>query len=312
MTTMNRLILILALVGLDTLSGCVRTTRAPGTEFRDCSDCPAMTVLPPGRFAMGSPADEPQRDADEGPMHDVNLARKVAIGRHEVTRGQYAAFARATNRADSPECLSWVGDRLVPAAGRSWRDPGIPQSDDHPVVCVSWRDASAYAAWLASKTGKAYRLPSEAEWEYAARGGTSTAFAFSGGEAGACQYANIGDRRAEAAMSVWRTADCDDGVGFGTAKVGSYLPNGYGLHDTIGNVWEWVADCYRSNYDGAPTDGTAWGNGGECGSVLDRGGGFSSLLPGNLRPANRSKSPSPDLGVYTLGFRVARDMAASE
>jgi len=308
--TMKRL--ILALLCLGTLSGCVSTTLAPGAAFRDCTDCPAMMVLPSGRFAMGSPPDELQRDADEGPVQDVTFAGPFAIGRHEVTRGQYAAFARATNHADSPQCFSWSGDRLALASGRSWRDPGIPQSDDHPVVCVSWRDASAYAAWLGAKTGKPYRLPSEAEWEYAARGGTSTAHAFSGGEAGACLYANIGDRRAEAAMPAWRTADCDDGVGFGTAKVGSYRANGYGLYDTIGNVWEWVADCYRPNHEGAPSDGSAFGNGGECGNVLDRGGGFSSLLPGNLRPANRSKAPSPDLGVYTLGFRVARDLTASE
>ena len=271
-----------------------------------------MIVLPAGRFMMGSPLDEPQRDPDEGPARAVEFGRLFAIGRREVTRGEYAAFARATARVDSAQCLSWVGDRLAPSAGRSWRDPGIAQTDDHPVICVTWRDASAYAAWLATKTGKPYRLPSEAEWEYAARGGTSTAYAFSGGEAGACVHANIGDRRAQAAVSAWRTADCDDGVGFGTAQVGSYRPNGYGLYDTIGNVWEWVADCYRPNYEGAPSDGSAWGNGGECGSVLDRGGGFSSLLPGNLRPANRSKAPSPDIGVYTLGFRVARSLTASE
>jgi formylglycine-generating enzyme required for sulfatase activity len=156
--------------------------------------------------------------------------------------------------------------------------------------------------------GLVLRLPSEAEWEYAARGGTTTAYAFDGGEAGACAYGNIGDRRARAAVPAWRTADCDDGVGFGTAKVGSYRPNAFGLHDMIGNVWEWVADCYGPSHDGAPLDGSASGDGGECGAVLDRGGGFSSLGAGHLRSANRSKAPSPDQPAYTLGFRVARDL----
>jgi formylglycine-generating enzyme required for sulfatase activity len=288
-------------------------TRAPapgGETFRDCADCPSMVVLPAGRFEMGSQPDEPNRDADEGPAIEVNLGKPFAIGRFEVTRGQFAAFVRATGYVATAQCLVWTGERLEAVAGRSWRDPLIVQRDDHPVVCVSWRDATAYAAWLARSTGQSYRLPSNAEWEYAARGGTPGAYAFPGGETGACAYGNVGDRRAKAAVPAWRTADCDDGVGFGTAPVGSYAPNGFGLHDTMGNVWEWMADCYHANYAGTPTDGSAWGAAGDCGEAFDRGGGFTSLFPGHLRAANRSKAPSPDTAAYSLGFRVARDVGA--
>jgi formylglycine-generating enzyme required for sulfatase activity len=267
-----------------------------------------MTVVPAGSFTMGSPADEPNRDPDEGPTRVVTFARPFAIGIFEVTRDQYAVFVRATGRADPPACMVWTGARLELVPGKSWRDPAIAQTDEHPAVCVSWRDASAYAAWLSAKTGHRYRLPSEAEWEYATRGGVQAAYAFPGGEAGACAYANVGDRSAKAAVPAWRTADCDDGFGFGTAPVGSFRPNGFGLHDTIGNVWEWMADCFRPSFDSAPADGSTWGNGGDCGSVVDRGGGFSSLIAGNLRPANRSRAPSPDNPAYSLGFRVARDL----
>jgi len=299
------------LLCLVALAGCASAPLRVGTRFQDCADCPPMIVVPAGGFAMGSPTDEPDRDPDEGPTRMVTFSRPFAIGQYEVTRGEYAAFVRATNRPDPPQCLVWTGTRLEAVAGKSWRDAGIAQDDDHPVACVSWRDAAAYAAWLAMRTGQPYRLPSEAEWEYAARGGVSAAYAFEGGETNACAYGNIGDRRAKAAVPAWRTADCDDGIGFGTARVGSYRPNAYGLYDTTGNVWEWVADCYRPNFDGAPVDGSAWGNGGECNAVLDRGGGFSSLGVGHLRAANRSKAPSPDQPVYTLGFRIARDLAGA-
>ncbi len=269
-----------------------------------------MVAVPVGRFTMGSPPDEPNRDGDEGPAIEVSIRKPFAIGLFEVTRGQFAAFVRATGHAATTQCLVWTGERLEAVAGRSWRDPVIAQRDDHPVVCVSWRDATAYAAWLARSTGQPYRLPSNAEWEYATRGGTQGAYAFPGGEAGACAYGNVGDRSAKAAVPSWRTADCDDGVGFGTAPVGSYAPNAFGLHDTIGNVWEWMADCYHASYQGTPTDGAAWGAAGDCGEAFDRGGGFTSLFPGHLRSANRSKAPSPDTAAYSLGFRLARDLGA--
>jgi formylglycine-generating enzyme required for sulfatase activity len=277
-------------------------------EFKDCANCPPMVVVPAGQFIMGSPAVEPDRDADEGPQRPVTIAAAFAIGKYEVTRGQYAEFVAETNRQDQAGCMVWTGEKLESVAGRSWRSPLIDQTDDHPVVCVSWRDAAAYAAWLSKKTGKPYRLPAETEWEYAVRGGAEGAYAFPGGEAGACAYANVGDMSAAKSNGKWRTAPCDDGVGFGTARVGSYRANGFGLHDTIGNVWEWMADCYHPTFEGAPSDGSAWGVGGDCGTVLDRGGGFSSLIPGNLRIANRSRAPSPDNPAYSLGFRIARSL----
>jgi formylglycine-generating enzyme required for sulfatase activity len=269
-------------------------------------------VVPAGRFMMGSPDDDPQRDKDEGPVRQVTIAAPFAMGKYEVTRAEFAAYVRASGATLNSKCMVWTGETIAVVDGRSWRDPLIAQADDHPVVCVNWREAAAYVAWLSKTTGHGYRLPSEAEWEYAARGGTQGPYAFPGGENDACAYANVGDISARAVVPKWRTADCNDGVGFGTAKVGSYKPNGYGLYDMIGNVWEWMADCYRPDFTDAPTDGSAWGDGGACGVVVDRGGGFSSLIPGNLRPANRSRAPSPDNAAYSLGFRVARDLTAAE
>lgn len=285
--------------------------KSAGQSFRDCTDCPSMTIVPAGSFRMGSPDDERPRDADEGPQRAVTIAKPFAIGTTEITRGEFAKFAQATNRKTAEECVVWA-DGKIGMGKANWRSPGYAQSDDHPAVCVTWRDAEAYAAWLAKETGQPYRLPSEAEWEYAARGGTQSNYTFPGGENAACEYGNVADRSAKAVMPNWRTADCDDGVGFGTAKVGSYKPNGYGLYDTVGNVWEWVADCYRPNFEGAPTDGSAWGNAGTCGAALDRGGGWTNLMPGHLRAANRSRAPSPDNPAASLGFRVARGLTASE
>jgi formylglycine-generating enzyme required for sulfatase activity len=280
--------------------------------IQDCPTCPPMIVLPAGTFVMGSPDTEANRDADEGPATSVTIAKAFAIGRTEVTRGQFAAFVTATGYQAAQQCMVWSGAKLEMTPGKSWRDPGISQTDDHPVVCVSWRDAAAYAAWLSKTTGKNYRLPSNAEWEYAARGNTQSADAFPGGEDDACAYANIADLTAKKAVPAWRAANCDDGVGLGTAKVGSYKPNGYGVYDTVGNVWEWIADCYHPTYDGAPTDGSAWGSAAECGVAFDRGGGFSNLIQGHLRAANRSRAPSPDNPAYSLGFRVARDVTSKD
>jgi formylglycine-generating enzyme required for sulfatase activity len=297
------------------LSACITPTNKSTVVIRsiqDCPTCPRVMILPPGTFIMGSPDDEPFRDADEGPATPITIAKPFALGRTEVTRGQFAAFVAATGYEAEPRCMVWTGGKLEMVEGKSWRDPGMPQTDNHPVACVSWTDANNYVRWLSRTTGQVYRLPSNAEWEYGARGGTLSAYAFEGGENEACTYGNIGDESAKKAVPTWRTAECDDGVGLGTAPVANYKSNAYGLHDMVGNVWEWIADCYRPSYDGSPSDGSAWGAANQCGVAFDRGGGFSNLIQGHLRVANRSRAPSPDNPAYSLGFRVARDLTPTE
>ena len=273
-------------------------------SFQDCETCPQMVVVPSGSFQMGSGDDDPEREADEVPPRSVTFVSDYAIGKYEVTVAEYAAFVAATEKSDPPACLSWTGEGIGLVKGASWRAPGYPVQANSPVACVSWRDARAYTAWLSNLTGKTYRLPTEAEWEYAARGGTSTALSFPDGPEDACRYGNILDQSAKDIGFRFEPLPCDDGVAFGTAPVGSYRPNGFGLFDTVGNVWEWVLDCYHETYEGAPTDGSAFGVGSECGAVLDRGGGFSTDF---IRSANRSRAPSLDLPVYSLGFRVVRE-----
>ncbi len=290
------------------LAGCASGPPQVGDNFKDCKDCPEMVVIPAGQFEMGSPNEEEHRDSDEGPVRTVTHAKPFAIGKYEITRKQFAAFVNDTGHWGNARCLIWNGTQLAFADANSWLDPDYDVSDDHPMVCVSWWDAVAYAEWLTETTGHTYRLPAEAEWEYAVRGGTQTDYSFPGDEDNACTYANVSDLSAKADVPAWNAVNCDDGVGFGTAPVGSYLPNGFGLYDTIGNVWEWQADCYRDSFEGAPTDGAAWGNGGLCNAVLDRGGGFSNIFPGHLRAANRSKAPSPHIAVYSLGFRLVREL----
>jgi len=302
---------LLAIGAFALLSACASGPGAPGSTFKDCSDCPEMTVIPAGTFQMGAPDDEPDHGPDEGPVRTVTFAQPYAIGSTEVTRDQYQDLIEATGHWNTQGCLVWTGEKLAFDPTKSWVDPGHPVTGDHPVSCVSWWDATAYTKWLSHITGETYRLPSEAEWEYATRGGTQTAYPF-GDEINACDYGNVSDVSAKADVPQWNYIDCDDGVGLGTAPVASYLPNGYGLYDTIGNLWVWQADCYQESFAGAPTDGSAWGSGGKCGIVLHRGGGFSNVFPGHLRAANRSRAPSPHVAAYSLGFRVVRDIAVTD
>ena len=274
---------------------------APLSSFRDdCSACPEMIVVPAGTFVMGS-----DRHAGEGPAHRVQV-RQFAIGRHEVTRGEYSAFVDATGRADAVGCRV-----LNAAAGRgndpraSWRSPGFVQHDDrHPVVCVSWADARAYAAWLSGQAGAPYRLPSEAEWEYAARSGTAMQRYWGNGAIGQCAHANGADRAAAVRFADWPGAGCDDGVSY-TAPAGSYAANGFGIHDMLGNAAEWVADCWRSSYGGTqPRDGAPRGSGASCGLRVLRGGSWASS-PDDLRSAFR-ESNYANIRSHAIGFRVAR------
>lgn len=209
------------------LAGCA-TPNAEG--FRDCDDCPVMAVAPGGAFVMGAPENEAGRFPEEGPQHTVRVAA-FALSQAPITRGEYAAFVRATNRPDGAPCALMDNEgnwRETP--GLSWRNPGFEQSDDHPVACVSWKDAQAYAAWLSARTGRAYRLSSEAEFEYAARAGAATTFPWGDKAGDVCARANGFDLAARRNHPDWNSLECDDG--FATVRAirgGSWLNGARGL-----------------------------------------------------------------------------------
>jgi formylglycine-generating enzyme len=277
--------------------------------FKDCAECPEMIVVPGGRFMMGvAPAEEEREGLSESfrgrsePRRAVDVKR-FAAGRFEVTRGQYRVFAEATGHV-TDGCFVWRGGKFEHDPARDWRNPGYPQDDSHPVVCVSWNDANAYARWLSERTGRHYRLLSEAEWEYAARAGTATTRFWGDGVDRTCDYANGADvatRTHVPGASEWPGSRCDDRHAF-TAPVGSYRPNPFGLYDMLGNVWEWTQDCWNANYNGAPADASAWSTG-NCAWRVVRGGSWEDASVG-LRPAYRVGSPTV-IRVYIRGFRVA-------
>ena len=284
---------------------------APGGLFRDCPDCPEMVSIPGGRFTMGAAPGEEEREQlgepfrhRSRPQRNVTV-RSFAAGKYEITRGQYRVFAEAMKRA-SDGCFVWSGNDFASDHTKSWRNTGFSQDDAHPAVCVSWEDANAYARWLSQITGKNYRLLSEAEWEYAARAGTVTTRYWGNDVDRSCAYANGADRTAQAqipdAIGSY-VADCRDLYAF-TAPVGSYRANGFGLHDMLGNAGEWTQDCWNGDYQGAPSDGSAWGSG-ECFMRVVRGGSWDDN-PLGLRSAYRVGSPIV-IRLYSRGFRVARD-----
>ena len=296
-----------------------------GEHFRDCADCPEVVVVPSGSFRMGSRRGEQGRDRYEGPMRQVTIESRVAIGVYEVTRAEFRRFVAETDHSTGETCsMVFFGDRRT--AGDSWRSPGFVQHDTHPVLCVNWHDAKAYTRWLSQKTGQSYRLPSEAEWEYAARAGSTAARhwlrdARSGSwpSASQCAYANGGDRSFSDmligsvenpdAVGVATTisayfASCEDWHHY-SAPVGSYRPNDFGLHDTIGNVAEWTEDCWNKNYRRAPKDVQAW-TAGNCQLRVARGGSYMSQQR-QLRSAHRLAVRDTERRV-TMGFRVVRSL----
>jgi formylglycine-generating enzyme required for sulfatase activity len=215
--------------------------------MRDCPECPEMVLVPAGEFTMGSPPDEPGRDGHEGPQ------RKVWVGKYEVTFAEWDACVAAGGCSSKPDDAGW---------GR----------DGRPLINVSWNDAKDYVEWLCRKTGRTYRLLSEAEWEYGARAGSTTAFWWGN---------DVGRNKANCngCGSEWDNSK--------TAPVGSFRANDFGLYDTAGNVWEWVKDCWHDSYDGAPTDGSAWVNG-DCSSRVLRGGSWI-VVPRFVRSAYRDR-----------------------
>jgi len=281
-------------------AGTPRPGLRDGDVFRDCPSCPEMVVIPAGEFLMGSPPG--QGGEQTRPQRRVRVER-FALGRYEVTRAQYAAFVAATGR-DANGCF--VGDRGMDYSDRaSWRSPGYPQTNDHSAVCVSWDDARAYVRWLSRETGVSYRLPSEAEWEYAARGRTSTLSYWGNDWSEQCTHANGADAAATQRFGTPLAEPCNDGRAF-TAPVGAFTANAFGLYDVLGNVTEWVEDCRHDSYQGAPSDGRAWTTGGDCDFRGARGGSWRSSRF-DLRSATRG-FPGDIVRNDDAGFRVARNL----
>lgn len=287
-------------------------TGAPGQIIRDCRDCPPMVVIPAGTFVMGTIGDSPE--ASEHPAERdlplITIARPFAIGQFELTRGEFAQFAAETDFVPKSACRTWdaAGSRFVDRSVSDWRNAGFPPlaADAQPVTCVDWFDAHNFAVWLTKKTGHNYRLPSEAEWEYAAKAGSQTLRYWGDDPADGCDFANTFDQTGrETYPLAWEAAQCRDGAA-DLATVGHYRPNAFGLSDMIGNVWEWVEDCSSSSYIGRPKDARAWVWEG-CERRIQRGGSWMTA-PARSRSAYHGDGKPGDRAVF-FGFRLVREIA---
>ena len=291
-------------------------TQAQPRTFRDCAQCPEMVELPAGAFTMGAAPGEEEREnvpppfrGRSGPQQRMTIGPSFALGKFEVTRGEYAAFVAATNRASAEGCYVFEAGRWRKQPERNWRNPGFEQTDRDPVVCVSWDDADAYVKWLAASTGKNYLLPSDVEGEYAARGGATTAWFWGDGKDEACSYGNFADRKTAAKLN-WAndpetTFACADDFSY-TAPVGSFKPNGFGLYDMLGNVWEWTGDCWADDLSEVARNRTAAASpyASACPDRVYRGGAWYGA-PWDTRAAVRVRAIAKFASIY-LGFRVAR------
>jgi sulfatase modifying factor 1 len=278
------------------LIGTSLVATASADAVPDCTRCPQMATIPAGTFQMGKMVDYGYGDMD-GPTHAVTIARPFDLAVHEVTLGEFRTFVKATGYISEKKCnvydesTTWHIDPM-----RNWADPGFPQEESHPVVCVSWRDAQAYIRWLNGETGRTYRLPSEAEWEYTA------------------SVANLGDTRDGGSITHdianIGKAECCGGETGGrdtwiyTSPVGSFPADRLGVHDQRGNVWEWQDDCYHVDYEGAPADGSPRATCPTPGFRVVRGGSYgdaSEYMGERFRLRG-----TEDQGYFTVGFRLAQ------
>jgi formylglycine-generating enzyme required for sulfatase activity len=273
-----------------------------GTVMKDCATCPAMTVLPSGRFQQGSARAESGSSPFEKPLHWVMINRPLAMSTNAVTVDEFRQFIAATGR-DMRGCDIYDGT-WKHHANSNWKSPGFPQSGKNPVTCTSWQDASAYAQWLSTKTGHPYRLPSASVWEYAARAGGAAIFPWNPDGSGACENGNVADQSAAHRYPGWSVFGCKDGYVF-TAPVGSFKSNAFGLNDMLGNVFQWTKDCWTADYVGAPIDGSARTDG-NCAEHELRGGSWFRT-PAYVR-ANYRNHFAADYRTSSVGIRLVRDV----
>lgn len=302
--------------------------QAPLSTFKDCDNCPEMVALPPGQFLMGASKEDaklidPYTLASERPQHKVAIGYSFAIGKNEVTVDEFAAYVAETGAKTGGACQlrlpefgpnrgKFVGTAqpgptdyppaLVTIGDGDFRTHGAKVAGDRPATCISRREAQGYLDWLSKKSGKAYRLPTEAEWEYAVRAGSTTPFHYGGGLKDLCAYGNFADRNSVYNAKI--VAKCAENPSpEGTAPVGSYRPNAWGLHDMIGNASEFTEDCASDNYEGAPNDGSPQ-RGGACETFATRSYLFDSMGT-SLRSAARCLAVGPDDRSNALALRVA-------
>ncbi|MEM9532485.1 MAG: SUMF1/EgtB/PvdO family nonheme iron enzyme [Pseudomonadota bacterium] len=273
--------------------------------FTDCDDCPEMVMVPSGQAQLGAEPFEVNVKRGDLPLRTVTISYRLAVAKTETTQAQYRAFMESSGHQMSDQgCNTWNVNRIMGyVRAHSWENPGYPQNDNHPVVCVSHGDATAYAQWLAQTTGKPYRLLSSTEFEYALRAGTRGPWFWGADNAAACTFANVGDSNFRRRFDYGPVFNCDDGY-LQTAPVASFEANPWGLHDMLGNAWEWTDDCVHSESREIPLDGRAWlaEDGGDCSRRTPRGGSWVSGTDWV-----RAAAQAADGATYhsqILGFRV--------
>lgn len=281
---------------------------------------PLMVTVPGGEFTMGSHTDpaDPGYPTSE-PVHTVRL-KAFRLAKYETTVRQFRQFVEATGYQAGGDCWQLAAnDWGMEYAKASWDSPAIARSDYLPVMCVSWNDAHAYLQWLSKETGKHYRLPSESEWEYAARARSKGRYPFGDNPAELCKYANVYDQSGKAAITklTGKTRDaiaCDDHAEQ-TTVVGMFRPNAFGLYDMLGNAGEFVEDCQHLTYENAPSDGSAWTeacalfHGGKM--AIHRGGNFNSGAVG-ASPTMRGHAGLDNRSSVGEGFRIAEDVEGAD
>jgi formylglycine-generating enzyme len=277
--------------------------------FKDCDECSEMVVLPAGKYMMGATKEEFEGQPrqyqsfydSESPRHAVDV-KSFAVGRYHVTRGQFAVFAKETGFRGKG-CRTIRRNRWADAFTADWQDPGFPQTENDPVVCVSWDDAQQYIAWLnkrlAGKTAHRYRLPTEQEWEYAARAGTTTPMYWGTSRHEQCVYENARDQTALVLDPDAPVAPCNDHFLF-TSPAGSFKPNPWGLYDMLGNALQWMSNCSSETYTPAPAVFAL--PDGQCRSRKLRGASWADI-PIGVRAAARVGDQS-DKRNSTQGFRL--------
>lgn len=306
------LVLWFAVRGFQSGSDSAQSSPAPDS-IRDCAGCPEMVRVPVGSVTVGA---APGEDETEGtttgerestaPQIRISIGQPLMVGRFEVTRGEFQRFALA------PASTGIFCDGLNSKGGwenidrRNWREPGISQNDQHPVVCVNFGEISDFLSRLSQASGRRYRLPTEAEWEYFARGGRPTTRYWGDDRSPTCRFANVADQVLANSGAVVRSStnvfNCEDGYAM-TAPVGRFRANPFGLHDVLGNVWEWTEDCWSPSLYGLRVDGK--GRSGDCRYRAVRGGSWFSV-PRTVRAAHRFRVHSTHRDS-SVGFRVVRD-----